>query len=239
MGYPILEWDDKWIEENHLKYKAVSEMHRAYIAETKHFCKQQSFRTHIRRKYALTSKLTWTKEESDWVAKNFSRMGSEKAAVEFAKVFGKDRGRRSLEAEARRQHIKIDEDVVIANRRYPRRVPIGTVVDDGEGYLKIKVGVEYSSSGWVRYHRYLYEQRHGKLKKGYKIMFLDGDKRNYADDNMIAVPASYFALMNKLDLRSEFPEVNLASVKWCDLYMALRKKGYILKRGDFIKEFDV
>ena len=68
-------------------------------------------------------------------------------------------------------------------------------------------------------------------------MFLDGDKRNYSDDNMVAVPASYFALMNKLELHSVFPDINLAGIKWCDLYSALRKKGYKLSRGEFIKEF--
>ena len=83
----------------------------------------------------------------------------------------------------------------------------------------------------------MYEQKHGKIPKGYKIMFLDGDKQNYSDDNMVAVPASYFALMNKLELRSVFPEINLAGIQWCELYSALKKKGYKLSRGEFIKEF--
>lgn len=237
MGHPLQNWNDEWIKQNIERYASVSEMWKAYQVETGHICIQQSFRTHCKRKYQHYSRLTWTDEELEWIKENFPRLGGLKCAPEFEKRFGKKRSHKSIMTFAHRHGIFVDDDTIEANRNYPRRVPIGTIVDDGDGYLKIKVGAEYSSSGWMRYHRYLYEQRHGKLKKGYKIMFLDGDKRNYSDDNMIAVPASYFALMNKLELHSVFPDVNLAGIKWCDLYSALRKKGFKLSRGQFIQEF--
>lgn len=236
MGYPSQNWNDDWIKENLNKYDSVSEMWEAYQKETGHICIQHSFRTHCKRKYNHFSGLTWTESEIVWVKRNYPEMGGSKCASEFEKVFGKKRTIASVVATAHRNGVYVSENTVEKNRNYTRRVPLGTTVDDGDGYLKIKVGVEYSSSGWVRYHRYLYEQRHGKMPKGYKIMFLDGNKQNYADDNMLAVPASYFALMNKLNLRSEFPDINLASVKWCDLYSALKKKGYILCRGELIKK---
>jgi len=237
MGYPILNWNDGWIKANSERFDSITVMWNNYQAETGHICKEQSFRTHLKRKFNRLSNLSWTEEEEAWLRENFPRLGGKKCEIEFEKKFGKKKSQRALMTYANRRGIYVDEDAVIANRNYPRRVPIGTIVDDGDGYLKIKVGTEYSSSGWVRYHRYLYEQRHGKLPKGYKIMFLDGNKQNYSDDNMIAVPASYFALMNKLELHSEFPDVNFAGIKWCELYAALRKKGYKLKRGEFIKEF--
>jgi hypothetical protein len=237
MGHPSQNWNDTWIKENIGKYESTSEMCKAYQKETGHNCVPHSFRTHIQRKFNHFSGLTWTEEELNWVTENFPRLGGLKCAPEFEKRFGKKRSHTAIMTFAHRHGIFVDEDAIEANKNYSRRVPIGTIVDDGDGYLKIKVGPEYSSSGWVRYHRYLYEQKHGKIPRGYKIMFLDGDKRNYSDENMVAIPASYFALMNKLNLHSEFPEINFAGIQWCDLYSALRKKGYRLSRGEFIKEF--
>ena len=232
-----IQWDNDWINTHFNDYQAISDMYKAYRREVDDSIGHHTFRTHIMRmgyRSRLAQTKAWTKEESEWVRNNFSRLGGLKAEVEFQNVFGKSRTHRAIEAEARRQGLYVDADVVEANKNYSRRVPIGTIVDDGEGYLKIKTGK--GSSGWERYHRYLYEKAHGPLPKGYKIMFLDNDRRNYSLDNMIAIPASYFALMNKLDLHSECLEINLTSIKWCDLYVALKKKGIILKRGKFILE---
>ena len=233
-----MNWNDAWIKENTDKFASISEMWKAYQEETGHVCKQQSFRTHCVRKHQRHSGLTWTDEEMEWLKDNFPRLGLKKSAIEFEKQFGKKKSVNAIRSYANKRGIYVNEDAKISNANYSRRVPMGTIVDDGDGYLKIKVGPEYSSSGWVRYHRYLYEQKHGKIPGGYKIMFLDGNKQNYEDENMIAVPASYFALMNKLDLHSEFPEINFAGIKWCELYSALKKKGYRLRRGKFLRDWE-
>jgi len=238
MGYPILDWNDEWIRANSERFDSITVMWDYYQKETGHMCKRESFRTHVDRKFNLHSGLSWTKEEEAWLRENFPRLGLKKSAIEFEKQFGKKKSVNAIRSYANKRGIYVDEDAKIANANYSRRVPIGTIVDDGDGYLKIKVGPEYSSSGWVRYHRYLYEQKHGKIPRGYKIMFLDGDKRNYSDENMVAIPASYFALMNKLNLHSEFPEINFAGIQWCELYSALKKKGYRLRRGKFIRDLE-
>ncbi len=223
-------WDDNWIIKNKDNFDLLTDMWRAYQLATNQQVKQQSFRTHIQRKFGIRSNITWTEEEREFVRDNFPKLGGEKCTDAFNKKF-RPRKRRAIEGCARHLGLYIEQDVVEANRKFPRRVPMGTIVDDGDGYLKIKTGK--GSSGWERYHRYLYEKAHGKIPKGYKIMFLDNDKRNYSRDNMIAVPASYFALMNKLNLRSEFSEINLTSVKWCDLYTSLKSQGFVLERGHF------
>lgn len=226
-------WNDNWIKQNISNYEAISELWRAYKRECGE-CKQQAFRTHLKRKHGAYSRLTWTQEQDEWLRRNFPNMGGLKAVDEFNKVFGVNKSHRAIEGRAHRLNLKVAPKVVEANRRFPRRVPLETIKEDNNGYLIIKTGE--GSSGWKRYHRYLWEKTHGELPKGYKVMFLDGDIRNFDKENLIAVPAKYFAWMNKLKLRGEDVEINLTAVRWCELYEQLSKQGYVMKNGRMVKK---
>jgi len=232
-----IDWDDDWILSNINNYPTISILLKAYNEshETDHI--YRSFSNHIKRTFDMVSPASFTKKHEKWLKDNLKTFSTYADATnKFNAQFNQKRTEKAIHAKMKRLNLYIDVRTLQDNWSYPRRVPIGTIKDDGDGYLKIKVGKEYSSSGWVRYHRWVYEQNYGKLPRGYKILFLDNNKQNYDPSNMIAVPASYFALMNKLNLRSEFPEVNLAGIKWCELYSVLRKKGWKLSRGEMIFE---
>lgn len=221
-----IAWDNEWILRNRDKYSVISEFHDAYVKEVDSTIQRQAFRTHLTR-MRIYSGSTWTEEEREWLRDNFHRLGSLKCEKPFYERFGKHRGSASLQAEANRLGLLVDADVVEANRRYTRRVPIGTIVDDGESYLKIKTGK--GSSGWERLHRHIYEEEHGAIPKGHKIVFLDGDRQNYDLENMVAVPSSYLALMNKLKLKSSDPEITKTSLAWCDLYVVLKTSNFVVE----------
>lgn len=223
-----ITWNDEWILENKSRYQSISELYTAYVEQVE-VVHKQAFRTHLARK-DIHSSLTWSETERQWLKENFPRLGGLKCVEPFYKTFHKRRSHRAFMAEAGRLGLLVDEDVVIANRNYPRRVPIGTIIDDGEGYLKIKTGK--GSSGWERYHRYVYEKEHGKIPKGHKIIFLDGDRRNYSIENMVAVPCSYLAYMNKLKLKSNEPEITKTSIAWCELYELLKNNNYVSEREE-------
>ena len=221
-----ISWNDGWIYENAGNYHMTVDLYKAYVNEVDSTISYQAFRTHIKRKLKLGSNSTWSENERKWVAENYPKLGGLKCVEPFEKKFGKHRTATSIMAEARRQGLLVEEDVVVSNKNYTRRVPIGTIVDDGDGYLKIKTG--NGSSGWERYHRYLYKKRYGAIPKGHKIIFLDGNRRNYDTDNMVAIPGSYLAIMNKLKLKSQEPEITKTSIKWCELYEIL-KKNYVVE----------
>jgi hypothetical protein len=222
-----IKWNDDWILKNKDKYDSISEMHKAYTTEVDSNVLCQSFRTHVRRKLSITSGLTWTQEERQWLIENFPLHGGLKCVDPFYAQFKKHRTHRAIEAEARRLKLYVNEDVVIENRNYTRRVPIGTIVDDGDGYLKIKTGK--GSSGWERLHRHIYEKYNGQIPDGHKIVFLDGDKRNYNTDNMVTVPASYLALMNNLKMKSSNPQVTSTGIIWCELYEELKRQNALIE----------
>lgn len=64
------------------------------------------------------------------------------------------------------------------------KVAVGTVVVDSFGYLRKKIA---EPDKWERVHKLVWEEAHGKLEEGQKIIFLDGNKQNVSLDNLMAV----------------------------------------------------
>lgn len=62
-----------------------------------------------------------------------------------------------------------------------------------DGYVIIKIA---QPATWEYKHKWLYEQTHGKLKHGWIVRFIDGDKMNISLDNLIAVPQQADAVLN-------------------------------------------
>lgn len=82
-------------------------------------------------------------------------------------------------------------------------VPIGTERIDKNGYIEIKVKDGCLNNNWQRKHRYIYEQHYGLIPKGHKIIFADGNKRNFDINNLILVSDSEELIMNMHKLRTE------------------------------------
>lgn len=71
--------------------------------------------------------------------------------------------------------------------------PIGTIVTDDEGYLRIKVreyvyGKEHSGMGntkvWPMYNRYLWEKHKGPIPPKHLVKFIDGNRANCVIENL-------------------------------------------------------
>ena len=66
---------------------------------------------------------------------------------------------------------------------------------DKDGYIRVKVA---QPSKWMLKHRYLWEQVTGeKLRKGDRVIFLDGNKRNITAENLAKVSGSQLARLNQ------------------------------------------
>jgi hypothetical protein len=71
--------------------------------------------------------------------------------------------------------------------------PVGTIMPDSEGYLRIKVreavyGEEATGFGnpkvWPLYNRYLWEQTHGPIPPKHLVAFKDGKRANCVIENL-------------------------------------------------------
>ena len=73
----------------------------------------------------------------------------------------------------------------------PNKRPMFYETVDKDGYIWIKVK-EYKGKGknnkqFIHKQQYIYEQHYGKIPKGYCVIFLDQNKRNFDIDNLALV----------------------------------------------------
>ena len=83
---------------------------------------------------------------------------------------------------------------------------IGSERIDKNGYVLIKIQDGHGNKNWIRKHRYLYEQAYGEIPKGHKVIFADGNIRNFELNNLILISDAEELIMNKRKLFSESPE---------------------------------
>jgi hypothetical protein len=85
--------------------------------------------------------------------------------------------------------------------------PIGTILRDPEGYLRIKVrnavhGAEPTGFGnadvWTQLHRRLWEQHHGPVPPGHVVAFRNGDRGDCAIGNLECISRADLARRNTM-----------------------------------------
>lgn len=79
-------------------------------------------------------------------------------------------------------------------------------------------------SKFVAYHRYIWEKNVGKIPKGHRVVFLDGNVNNCQLKNLICVKGGIMAVMNKNKLISENPEITRTHMMITDLKITANKK---------------
>lgn len=79
-------------------------------------------------------------------------------------------------------------------------VSIGTERISKNDYIEIKVKDGNLNRNWQPKHRYIYEQKYGAIPKGFKVIFADGNRRNFDISNLILVSASEELIMNRNNL---------------------------------------
>lgn len=88
--------------------------------------------------------------------------------------------------------------------------PLGSTRIDRDGYKLIKIA---EPNKWIVYSRYVYERAHGeKLKKNEAIIFADGDKTNFAIDNLVKVSRANLLYLNNKKLIFDDPELTKTGV---------------------------
>ena len=103
--------------------------------------------------------------------------------------------------------------------------PVGSERIDSEGYVMVKVA---DPKSWRLKQRVVYEQYHGvKLEKSDVIIFLDGNRQNFAEDNLVKLTRAELARLNQDVKLRDNPEMNLTAVMIAKLKckMGERKGG--------------
>lgn len=90
--------------------------------------------------------------------------------------------------------------------------------NNDEGFLYVKVQDGKKQANWKQKHRIIWEEAYGKIPRGYKVIFKDGNRHNITLDNLALVSNSQMLILNKNNLiysEKELTEVgiNIAKIR--------------------------
>ncbi len=109
-------------------------------------------------------------------------------------------------------------------------VPIGTERLGADGYISVKVQDGHGNRNWVQKHRLVWERANGPIPEGHKLIFLDGDTKNCALENLMLVTDAEHAVMCKRGLHFSGPELTKSSVLVARVMLAANKARQRRKR---------
>lgn len=106
--------------------------------------------------------------------------------------------------------------------------PVGSERPGKDGYVLVKVAekptVPQSKDNWRFKHWVAWEEANGrKVPKGWTVLFVNGDIRDYRPENLHALPRRYMARLNGMRPENGWPdrETLEAAVRLCDLERAV------------------
>ena len=110
--------------------------------------------------------------------------------------------------------------------------PIGSErVDSKDGYIYIKVAERYDPAGtndwrdlWKLKHRVIWEEANGPVPDGHIVIFCDRDRTNCTLENLMCIPQSINAVINRAKLNYFDRQSAEAAIKTAELMSAIYKK---------------
>jgi hypothetical protein len=106
------------------------------------------------------------------------------------------------------------------------KMPIGSERINGDGYVDVKIR-NLSGKPWKNWkgkHRIIWEKAHGKIPRGHVVIFADGDKLNFALENLLLVSHGELAVMNRWNLISDHGELTKAGKAIADIKLLIAKR---------------
>lgn len=113
-------------------------------------------------------------------------------------------------------------------------LPIGTERYK-EKYIKVKIA---EPDIWKKKHVLIWEGAYGKIPKGKRIMFADGNKMNVTLENLILVSADELLQLNRNGMIKEDAEMTKTCLEIIRLNKVLNAKGLQkLKKAEYNKKY--
>lgn len=99
--------------------------------------------------------------------------------------------------------------------------PVGSERLSKDGYIEIKIS---EPRKWQTKHSFIYEQKKGKIPKGYIVCFADGNKYNFDIENLILVKRQENLIMNKRKLYYDNAECTKSGLLVAKILVASAKR---------------
>jgi len=211
-------WDDEWIKIN-WPGRCTLEFAELYSNHVGYNIKKDTLRKHIARSLKLKNNFREiSKDVENYIIENYSKLGWVKINKAVRDKFG-DESIKHIRNIIRKYGLRVPKDIVYKNLDLD---PSGTLsIQESTGYVYIKI----DHGKWCLYHKYLYEEKYGKIPDDYCIIFLDNNNRNFDLSNLYAIPKKYQRYLNSNHMRSDNPDITKTAILWCELKDVLDKKG--------------
>lgn len=170
----------------------------------------------------------YTDEEKAWLVENYNKYSTlDELATAFNEIFGLNVNRSKLnDLCGKRIGLKRNGNRgKYGHGKIKPTAPIGTE-REFTGYIWVKVSnEEYKGmtktqrfyKNWVQKQRLIYEQAYGEIPEGNIVVFLDGNNRNFNENNLYCVSRSIHVQMCKNRWYSSDRDLTLAAIKLCEL----------------------
>lgn len=99
--------------------------------------------------------------------------------------------------------------------------PVGSERINVDGYIEIKVK---EPNIFVLKHRWVWEQKYGKIPKDKMIIFLDGNKQNLDLENLALINRNEHLTMNKNKLRYRYKELTKSGINLAKLIIKTNER---------------
>ena len=172
--------------------------------------------------------IKWTEKQKQFIYENYKGIGNKELTDMFNKKFGTNivnqikyfkrnhkldsglngqfikghktfnKGKKWDEYMPKQSQINCKKTTFKKGNIPPNHRQVGEERTNVDGYIEIKVS---EPNKWELKHRYIYKKHYGSIPKGYKVIFLDGNKTNLNINNLKAISSHEELIMNEYGLR--------------------------------------
>lgn len=98
--------------------------------------------------------------------------------------------------------------------------PVGTERINTDGYVDIKIA---DPNKWKGKHKIIWEEKNGPIPNGHVLIFGDGNKLNVTLDNLILIPRSKLAIVNRYNLIQASADLTRSALIVADIKTKISK----------------
>ena len=168
----------------------------------------------------------YTEAQDEWIATNLFKFPNyDLMADEFNSIFGAKKTGRGIQSHAVR-YLKLVSGRGAKAPAGWNSMEIGVEREKvTNGYIYIKVSnTGIKNADWESKQRVMYKKYHGadSIPEGHNIVFLNGDRGDFSEENLYAIPKSINAIMTNYNWFTTSREHTLTAIKWCELHFKLK-----------------
>jgi len=165
-------------------------------------------------------------EQYDFLRKYGGKLTTKELTKKLNARFNSSHSEQSVRTITKRLGVTKDKET-IANERIERsKVAIGdSAWANGYEYIKVREGTGNFYKNYERKCRIVWEEKYGKLPKGWQVVFLNGDKTDCRIENLMAVSNQITARMANgrgRSMWSENAEITKSAIAVCKLEQTIK-----------------